>query len=264
MGETNTNRGKKTIGSLETAFDIVELVAESGEITPTELASELDYSRSTIHYYLTTLEKHRFLTRGEDGYRLGFRFLHYGNQAIRDHELTGVVGDEVEKLAQETGMRALFAVEQQGRSVTISRSSAEGPSNVGAHLGTEQYLHATAFGKALLAHLPDDTVDDIVEQHGLPDVHPGAVTDRETLMRDLDAIREQGFAYEKSGHGERSCSIAVPVVGNRETDTVGTIGIVGRREDIPDPSSHIKAQRFVEQPTTMVKRYAQILRNKIT
>ncbi|MUW13364.1 helix-turn-helix domain-containing protein [Halorubrum sp. CBA1125] len=87
MSTPDGTNGGKTIGSLETAFTIVELVAQHGEVTPSGLTDEIDYSRSTIHYYLRTLEKHRFLTRGDGGYRLGFRFLHYGNRAVRGHEL---------------------------------------------------------------------------------------------------------------------------------------------------------------------------------
>jgi DNA-binding IclR family transcriptional regulator len=264
MSEPDNDTGGKTIGSLETAFDIVELVAEHEGMTPGELSSRLGYSRSTIHYYLKTLEKHRFLVRGEDGYRIGFRFLHYGNRAVRGHELAGIVSGEVEKLARETGMTALFAIHQQGRGVFVNQSSPSDASDVGYFLGTEQHLHATAFGKALLAHLPAETLETALDEHGLPEVRPGVVTERETLLSELAAVRDQGFAYGENEQGERTRSIAAPIVRERESETVGAIGIVGRRDKVADPRSHIKAQRFAERPATMVKRYAQILRNKIT
>lgn len=263
MANQDATSEGKTISSLETAFDIIELAAENEGITTSELSETLDYSRSTIHYYLTTLEKHRFLTRDDDGYRIGFRFLDYGNRALESHELTGIVEREVEKLARETGLTALFAVQQQGRCVFIHQSSVNSDSSVGQYFGTERYLHCTAFGRALLAHLPEETLDAIIEQHGLPEVRPGVVTDREALMEELAVIRDQEFTYEQEEHGERTRSIAAPVVRDREKETVGAIGIVGRDEEIPDPRSHIKAQRFAEKPVTMVKRHAQILRNKI-
>jgi DNA-binding IclR family transcriptional regulator len=263
MPKSNNATEPKTIGSLETGFDIVELVAENDGMTPGELSDRLDYSRSTIHYYLTTLEKHRFLARGEDGYRIGFRFLHYGNYALRSHELTGVVEREVERLAEETGTTALFAVQQQGRSVVTAQSAGGETSGVGSHVGLEHHLHCTAFGRALLAHLPAETLDRIVEEHGLEAAGPGAVTDRESLEAELDAVREQGFAYDDGGLGEGTRSIAAPIVRERSEETVGAIGIVGDSDDVDDPRSHIKAQRFAERPATMVKRYAQILRNKV-
>lgn len=259
-GQGTTSEGK-TITSLETAFDIIELVAENEGMTSSELSERLDYSRSTIHYYLTTLEKHRFLTREDEGYRIGFRFLHYGNRALERHDLTGSIEQEVEKLARETGATALFAVQQQGRCVFIHQSSAGGDSN-GRFFGMERYLHCTSFGRVLLAHLPERTMNEIIERHGLPAAEPGAITDREKLMDELATIRDQKFAYEQREYGQQICSIAAPVVRNRETEPVGAIGIVGEDEEIADPR-HIKAQRFAEKPVTMVKRHAQILRNKI-
>lgn len=264
MDDSGGGGDKKTIGALETAFNIVELVAEHGELTPAELAEYLDYSRSTIHYYLTTLEKHRFLTRGNNGYQIGFRFLHYGNYAIKNHNLTGVVGPKVEKLARETKMTALFAVQQQGRSIFIYQSMSNQARDNEYYVGIERYLHCTAFGKALLAYLPEERLDTLITQHGLPEVSPGAVTDREDLLDELSQIREQEFAYQKGEANSQDHSIAAPIIRDPEQKTVGAIGIVGSSEEITDPGSHIKAQRFAEKPATIVKRYAQILRNDVT
>jgi len=264
MTKKDTPGGDKTIGAVETAFDIIEIVAERGEVDPGELAETLDYSRSTIHYYLTTLEKHRFLTRGENGYRIGFRFLHYGNVAIRNHELTGVVEPEVESLARETEMTALFAIQQQGRSVFLHQSSPGDTADTEHYLGAERRLHRTPFGKALLAHLPEGALDAIVEEHGVSLSDSESTPDREILSEELQAIREQGFAHGTVAGEEGVRSIAVPIVRNRDEVLVGAIGIVGRDEAIADPGAHIKAQRFAENPVTIVKRHAQILRNKVT
>lgn len=261
MSESNTTKDQKTIGSLETAFDIVELIANNEATTPTELSEQLGYSRSTIHYYLTTMKKHRFLLRGDDGYQIGFRFSHYGNRAIRDHERTGVMEEEVEKLARETNMTALFAIQQQGRCVFIYQSAA-GRVDTGYYLGTEQYHHCTAFGKVLLAYLPEQMVDTILEQHGLPEVESGVVTEQKELIAELSTVREQGFAYQREGCPDQTSTIAAPVIQDREKEGVGAIGIVGDSEAIA-PGSHLKAQRFTEKPATIVKRYAQILRNKL-
>ncbi|MFC4440363.1 MULTISPECIES: IclR family transcriptional regulator C-terminal domain-containing protein [Natrialbaceae] len=36
-----------------------------------------------------------------------------------------------------------------------------------AHGGTRVYLHCTALGKAILAYLPEERVDAIIDRHGL-------------------------------------------------------------------------------------------------
>lgn len=260
MRQTTPSTEGKTIGAVETAFDIVELVAENGEMTPREIAEALDYARSTVHYYLKTLEKHRFLVRTEAGYRIGFRFLDYGNVAIRDHPLTGLVDKEVAALAQETETTALFAVHQQGRSVFLAQSSPAETTGAAHYLGIERHLPETAFGKALLAHLPAETLAAVLEGH---DADGDAAADRDALSEELATIRDEGFAHGSGVGDEGVRSIAVPIVRDRDREVVGAMGIVGRDEAIADPGSHIKAQRFAEKPVTIVKRYAQVLRNKV-
>ncbi|WP_156586363.1 IclR family transcriptional regulator C-terminal domain-containing protein [Halorubrum sp. CBA1125] len=167
-------------------------------------------------------------------------------------------------MAREADATALFATQQQGRCVFLCQSLATDAAEEAYYLGTEHHLHSTAFGRALLAHLPAEIVDDVLDRHGLPDAQSEADGDREALEATLAEVREQGFAYGCDGPGDEACSIAAPVVLDRGRETVGAIGIVGREEEIPNPGSHIKAQRFAESPATIVKRYAQILRNKVS
>lgn len=264
MVKVNTPNVGKTIGAVETAFDILEIVADNGATEPDHIVGSLDYSRSTIHYYLTTLEKHRFLVRTDDGYQLGFRPLHFGNIARQRHDFTGVVETEVEQLAEETEMTALLAVQQQARSVYLYQSSLGDTADRRDYLGVEQHLHSTTFGKVLLAYLPDEMRAAIIEQHGLPAVTAGAITDLDTLSGELSTIREQGFAHGSPAGEADVRSIAVPVVRDREKEAVGAIGIIGREDAIAEPGAHFKANRFAENPVTIVKRHAQVLRNNIT
>ena len=262
MTDPNTPSDKKTISSLETAFDIVELVAVNNGMTPDELVNQLGYSRSTIHYYLVTLEKHRFLVRGDEGYQIGSRFLHYGNTALRNHDLTGIVRKEVDSLAEQTGRTALFAIQEQGRSVFLCQSPPDDTTDY--YLGIEQHLLSSAFGKVLLACSPEETLNTIVEQHELSEELSNDEIDHKALSREFSTIREQGFAYEESENEYYSCSLAVPIIQNRERERVGAIGIIGKEGEISDPETHVKAQRFAEKPVTIVKRHAQILRDKVT
>jgi DNA-binding IclR family transcriptional regulator len=65
---------------------------------------------------------------------------------------------------------------------------------------THLYLHTNALGKAILAHLPDERVTEIVAQHGLPKRTDRTVTTENELHELLASIREQGYAIDK---GER-------------------------------------------------------------
>lgn len=50
MGSDNTS--KKKIKSTQKAFDIIDAIAESEKPSVTDIANEVEYSRSTVHYHL--------------------------------------------------------------------------------------------------------------------------------------------------------------------------------------------------------------------
>jgi len=211
-----TKRGGKTgkeIGSLQTAFDILELVKSREPAGVSELARELDYSKSTVYYYLRTMANHRYLVNDGGEYRLGLRLLDYGGHVLASWNVPSIVEDELDQLAAETGETALFAVEEQGTSSYVYRSSGDAND---PHLGAEHHLHATAFGKAILAHLPEARLTEVIERHGLPEVTENTITDVETLRGELEQIREHEVAFDDEEHRRAVRSIAA-----EEDATVG-------------------------------------------
>ncbi|OSM44506.1 IclR family transcriptional regulator [Nesterenkonia sp. PF2B19] len=113
------------------------------------------------------------------------------------------------ELSADTGeTTALVVLAPEERTATIAEV-VDGPNPVryGVVTGAEVPLHAGASGKALLAHLPTSTA----EQLDLPRLAPGTLVTRDALREDLAAIRDRGWAV---GEGERfsdAFGLAAPV-----------------------------------------------------
>lgn len=263
MGNRDTKQEGKRIKSLETASDIVESIGECEYITLTELANQLGYSKSTIHYYLKTLENAQFVRKEEQGYRLGLRFLEFGGKTLMHFDFLSNIRKAVDQLADETGEIALIAVEEAGKTTCIYHSR---PLEAQAewHIGTQYPLHCTAFGKAIMAYLPEDRVLNIIEQQGLPDVTESTLTDQEQLLAELEAVRERGIAFGNEEHREGIGTAAVRILEEEENKVQGAVGIIGPKEQIDYPiSTRIKAQRFQDKPTNKVKKAARIINNQV-
>ena len=69
----------------------------------------------------------------------------------------------------------------------------------------------TALGKALLAQLPDDEIERIVERHGLPAATENTITEVEPLLEEIERVREQGYSIEDEEHHDGIQAIGVPV-----------------------------------------------------
>lgn len=256
------NTEGKRIKSLDTAFDIIELLGKDEGMTQTDLADRLDYSKSTIHYYLRTLEANRYVKRRDGKYRLCLRCLKIGELAREQHGFPRVIVRESDMLANKTGETAVVAVEEGGKSVYIHRSWPKEGDSINCRQGADHYLHTTAFGKAILASMPESQVREIVDHYGLPEVTENSIIELETLLDELETTREKGIAFDDGEHRAGVRSIAAPIA-HTDGEVYGAVGIIGSAEILDDPHAHAKAQRFAESPSNIVKRFSHIINNKI-
>lgn len=201
-----------TIKSVHTAFRIVESLKRLEDASITNIAADTGLAKSTVHKHLATLLEEDCVTKDEDGYSLGARFLDLGGFVRSERYGSEVVKDKVKLLAEQTGQVVHFAVEEHGRAVVLYREKGEYGVPSRSRVGKRMYLHQTSYGKAILAHLPDDRIEGIVDHYGLPSATANTITDPDALSEELAQIRERGYAIndEESTVGLRA--VGAPVI----------------------------------------------------
>jgi DNA-binding IclR family transcriptional regulator len=243
-------RAPRTVQAVQTAFDIVDVLQERGGAGVTELAGELDRSKSTVHCQLTTLLENEYVVKRDDTYRLSLRYLHLGEVVKSRYDVLEVVPSELDDLATETGEVAQFATEEHGRAVYLYKANGEKAVRTASTIGKREYLHCLSLGKAILAHLPRERVVQIVERHGLPRKTANTVTSEEVLFEQLDRVRERGYAIDDEEMISGLRCIAAPVTG--PDGVLGAVSISG-------PSSRMTDERFEDELSALVKRSANII-----
>ena len=86
-------------------------------------------------------------------------------------------------------------------------------------------MHHNSGGKAIIAHLPESEVLDIVDTHGLPSQTDNTITDPDRLLTELETIREQGYALNRSEDLEGVHAVGVPLIVNGEVQ--GALSVAG-------------------------------------
>jgi DNA-binding IclR family transcriptional regulator len=224
MNERPTSR---TVGSDRTLFGILEALVDLDGATVTELADELDAAKSTIHQHLATLFELGYVVKAGGEYNVGLRFLTIGEYAKENHDAVTLVRPMVEQLAEETGERAQFFVEEHGRGIYLHTVTGERAVQANRHTGELRYLHSSAGGKAILAEMDGETVEAILDRHGLPAETERTITDRETLVSELEVTRERGYSINKEESITGLWAIGVPVVV--DGDVIGAFSVSGPR-----------------------------------
>jgi len=244
----------RVIQSVLTAVDIVGHIRESNGVTVTQLADATGLAPGTVHTHLATLERAGYVVQRGTEYRLGPQFLTLGEHFRNHSELYQASKGRVEELADESGECAHLIIEHDGQLFALYERF--GAKAVGVELHDRKreqplnHLHCTAAGKSILAHLPDDRVRAILDRSGLPRNTPNTITDRETLLEELEQVRNRGFALVDEEQMQGIRAVGAPVVDSEES-VAGALALSG-------PKSRLQGERFHTELPEMVMQAANI------
>ena len=250
------NKAQNRIQSAQVAFRIVETLKELEGAGVSELAKELDMPKSTTHNYLSTLEETDYLTKEDGAYYVGVRFLELGSYVRNRRKIYEIAKPEVRELAQETGELANLLVEEHGKGTYLQRARGEQAVNVEAPEGARVPLYCTGLGKSILAHLPEERVENIIEREGLEQVTSNTVSDREALYEQLEEIRQRGYALDDEERIQGLRCVAAPILSTDDR-VLGAISVAG-------PSNRIRGERYRETLPNKVLETVNVIELNVT
>jgi len=245
------SKAKHPVGATEKSIRILEALKKLDGAGVTELAEELGYSKGTVHNHLSTLEENEFVIKNGSTYRISLWFLTLGEYARLQTPLLEVARPEIDALAEETGEIANLLVEEHGRGIYFSISRGENAVNLDTHVGTRQYLHTSAVGKAILAHMTDKRFEEVIERHGLPAETPNTVTDEESLHAELEEIRDRGVAFDGEERAKGIRCVAAPIT-DKNDNLLAAVSVTG-------PSTRMRGDRFREEIPDKVQNTATVI-----
>ena len=229
----------RPVETVETAFDIVDLLKGNEGAGITELADELGLAKSTVHRHVKTLESRGLLAREGDGYRISSWLLDYGIHARNRHPLYEVAKPKVDELADETDEKVWCVIEEHGVGVHIYGAQGRHSVKTHARIGQRTPLHQFAAGKAILAHLPDERVESILEEYGLEAQTDDTITEREALLEQLETVRERGYAFNREESVAGVHAVGAPVRDESGT-AIGAISVAG-------PANRLRGELMTEE-----------------
>ncbi len=221
-----------------------------------ELCTELDLPKSTLHRFLVSLEAHGILRRDpvDVRWRLGYRLFIWGALAERSTGLRQVTQPVMQDLVDATQETALLTVYQAQEVVCVAKVETNYPVRMTLAEGVRRPLHAGASSKVLMAYLPPDEIQSIIQEKGLPKLCSNTITDSGELLEELTRIRQQGYAKSLEETDPGAWGVATPIY-NEKKDVVAAIGVAG-------PSSRFSdelAQQYAELCQRAARRISTLL-----
>ncbi|MGM0605482.1 MAG: IclR family transcriptional regulator [Halobacteriota archaeon] len=212
----------------KTVLRILTTIKTENGATVTDVAETLEMSKSTVHRHLTTLEASKYVVNRGGQYELGLRFLDFGRHAQTNRPIYPLAESRVQELAEKTGEAAWCVVEEHGYAVYLCHGTTPQAVKTHANVGKWEHLHTLAAGKAILAHLPRDRVEAIVDTVGLPARTAQTITDWPTLRAELDRIRSEGIAFNDGETIPNVRAVGVPVL--QDGEPIGALSVAGPKK----------------------------------
>src|SRR5688572_8217711 len=190
---------KSSIQVIERMMSLLDALAQhTTPVNLKQLATETSLHPSTAHRILGVMVESRLVDRIEPGtYRLGIRLLELGNLVKSRISVRQEALPYMQTLHQELGETVNLSVRHEDEVVYIERTApGQSMMRVVQIIGARAPLHITAVGKIFLAQDAAGSCLDYVKRTGLPRFTDNTLTDSDSLVKELDRIRTQGYAFD--------------------------------------------------------------------
>ena len=212
------------------ALEVIENVAASPRpVSLSEIAREVGLPKSSAHALIRTLDNEGYLQRDDRGeYSLGPRLLRLLGTLPHRLELPRVARPIMQGLVDELGETAILGIRQGDAIVYVEQVEAPQAIRYVAPLGEPRPLQVTSIGRLYLAALAPDEADSLLRELTLEKLTDRTLTSRSAIGKELEGVRDRGYAVNDEESVAGVVAIAVPVrEGGDDGPLVAGLSIAG-------------------------------------
>ncbi|MDX3312230.1 IclR family transcriptional regulator [Streptomyces sp. NPDC054884] len=201
--------------SVTRSLRILEAVAQHQPVTVGELTKLFGLPKSTVQRTLVTLNEAGWLRanrRDTTRWEIGARVLAVRPAALQGSSLFAAAREPMVRLRDKVNETIHLSVPDALQCmVVVDRVDCDHPVRTFHAIGDTSPLHATATGRAVLAHLPKTEVEEFISQ-GLERYSETTPADPADLRAELRRISTDGYAVNRNQYRPGVCAIAAPVL----------------------------------------------------
>ncbi|OWW22148.1 IclR family transcriptional regulator domain-containing protein [Noviherbaspirillum denitrificans] len=193
-------------------------------LTPSDVAKVANISRSAARRYLLTLVHIGMAATDGKLFWLTPKVLNLGRSYLESARLPRSIVPFLQRLTQQLQESTNFAVLDGQEVVYVSRVNTPRLLTTGFEPGTRLTAFTSTAGRVLLAALPDEVLAATLESMELVPYTHLTITSKEELLKELQQVRNQGFAVTEGQFQIGLRGISVPVK-NRHGLVVGALSV---------------------------------------
>jgi DNA-binding IclR family transcriptional regulator len=217
--------------SAEKTLDILDLFSlETRQLTVSQIAEMLNQPTSSVYRHLRILKEKGFIVESNAGeYKLGYRFLEMAKIVRSQNSISSIALPIMRHLSIETEETSILTIVSGLNAVSLETVNTLQPIKVTAEHGKILPLYGGASSKALLAYMPEKTVEQLFKLQMVKRHTDNTIIELGQMKANLNEIRTIGYAKSDSELDEGVYAYGVPI---RDTDdnVVASLSIAGPRD----------------------------------
>ncbi|MDJ1370530.1 IclR family transcriptional regulator [Gulosibacter molinativorax] len=206
---------KQPIRTLANSDDIIALLAHEGDLSPAQIAEQLDLPRPTVYRLLDGLSSIDFTEPVRDSKtRLSLRWLRMADAAREAMREWRGADQVLTDLVERTGQTAYITVPRDGEAVCVAWEQGNTIGVVETKPGRSLSMHAGAAGRVVLAYGTD--LEGYLESNPKRQrFNDRTLLTDDELRADVELTRQRGYAISEGDITDGITAIAVPVRGSK-------------------------------------------------
>ncbi|AEH51185.1 IclR family transcriptional regulator [Pseudothermotoga thermarum] len=245
-----------TIGSVEKALKILEyVISKNGGARIQDVAEYMNITPPAAYKHLETLTKCGYLSKDPYSlkYHASYKIVELGSIILRNVQVGEIAHPFLVDLMERTGMTVHFALKDGFEGVYIDKVESARTIPTVSRIGMRMRLYSTAFGKAILAFMPKEELQEYLSHVTLTKQTPNTITDKSKLLEELEKVRKQGYAVDMEENEPGIACVGAPVF-NYTGNVIGAISVTGAASVFSDQLIKVVAQEVMKTAKEISKR----------
>ncbi|THB81476.1 MAG: IclR family transcriptional regulator [Desulfobacteraceae bacterium] len=210
------------------AFDILKAISRSREgLSISDLSKKLDIGKSTVHGIMAALEAQGAIIRDPVSKRFssGPTLIELGRLTHERIDLKKIARPFLEELMETCEESVFLGIRNGDHATVIDIVESKKDFKITSPIGTSIPILAGAIGKVFLSQLPRSEATAFLEDKSLPRFTTNSITSKTTYLRELQRVRQNGYALDDEEYISGVRAVASPVGGFSEG--LAAIWVVG-------------------------------------
>ncbi|MGW3012335.1 IclR family transcriptional regulator [Streptomyces sp. NPDC001219] len=228
--------GERAAGALDRGLAILTHVAGHRGVSTPELAQALGLTRSTAYRLVDRLEEQGWLTHAPAAgqWQLGPTAVRLASAAVASTTLRDTAAPALRKLADLTQETVSLGVPNGLTMVFVHRERGTRPSVVTAEPGGSRPLHSSSLGRAYLAALPRQKLEDTLIELVRDPASPVSAATVSEVHAEIERTRERGWSQDLRDFDESSCCCGAAVYDHTGMPVacISVAGVADRMEPL--------------------------------